>query len=122
MTDWSDCVAQLAPQLVRVQTPARSGTGFIVYGTDGGARFIATARHLMESSPGEQMHFFVVHGAAAFGYGAPGSKDALRITISEQPDYDAYVFAVINKRLPKPSIGLVRPSERAQITEGVEVG
>ena len=122
MTEWSDCVAQLAPQLVRIQTAARSGTGFILYGSDGGARFIATARHVMESSPADPPHFYVVHGSAVFGYGAPGSKDALKIRFNERPDSDASIFAVINPRLPKPVIQLIGPSERAQIAEGVEVG
>ena len=122
MTDWSKCIAQVAPQIVRIQTADRSGTGFIHYGTDGGTRFIATARHVIEALPEDQKPFFVVHGATVFRYGMPGSKDALVIRLNEGPDSDAYVFAVINKRLPKPSIHLVSPSERAQITEGVEVG
>ena len=102
MTNWSDCVAQLAPQLVRIQTAARSGTGFILYGTDRGARFIATARHVIESSPADPPHFYVVHGSAVFGYGSSGSKDALDIRFNERPDSDASIFAVINPRLPKP--------------------
>ena len=122
MTNWTDCIAQLAPQLVRIQSADRSGTGFILYGSDGGARFIATARHVIESFPGDQKSFFVGHGAGVFGYGMPGSNDALNIRLTERPDHDAYVFAVINKRLPKPAIHLVSPSERAQITVGVEVG
>lgn len=51
VTDWSECIAQVAPQIVRIQTADRSGTGFINHGSDGGARFIATARHVIESFP-----------------------------------------------------------------------
>ena len=122
MTNWTNCIAQLAPQLVRIQSAVRSGTGFIFYGSDGGTRFIATARHVIESIPGDQRNFFVGHGAGVFGYGMPGSNDALTIQLAERPDHDAYVFAVINKRLSKPAVHLVSPSERAQITVGVEVG
>ena len=122
-SSWSDCIAQLAPQLVRIQRADRSGTGFIFYGTDGGARFIATAGHVIESSLSDHRPFFAAHGATLLRYGMPGGEDALRISFSERPDYDASVFAVINnKRLPKPGIHLVTPFERAQITEGVEVG
>ena len=46
VTNWSDCEAQVAPQIVRIQTDDRSGTGFIFYGIDGGNRSIAIARHL----------------------------------------------------------------------------
>ena len=122
MTDWSECIAQVAPQVVRVQTDDRSGTGFILYGTEGGSRFIVTARHVTESFPGDDRPFFVVHGATVFRYGMPGSKDALFIRFSERPGSDVSVFAVINKLLPKPGIHLISPSERVQITEGVEVG
>lgn len=38
VTNWSDCKAQVAPQIVRIRTDDRSGTGFIFYGTDGGNR------------------------------------------------------------------------------------
>ena len=122
MTNWTDCIAQLESLLVRIQSADRSGTGFILYGSDGGARFISTARHVIESFPGDQLNFFVGRGVGVFGYGMPGSNDALNIHLTERPDRDAYVFAVINKRLPKPAIHLVSPSERAQITAGVEVG
>ena len=44
------------------------------------------------------------------------------IRLTDGPDTDAYVFAVINKQLPKPGVHLVSPAERAQITPGVEVG
>ena len=122
MTDWSDSIARIAPQVVRVQATNQSGTGFIHYGTDGGTRCIATARHLMEPVPGQQRPFLLIHGATLFRYGMPGSKDALAIRLTDRPATDAYVFVVINKRLPKPSVHLVSPAERAQITPGVEVG
>jgi len=77
MTDWSECIAQVAPQVVRIQTAARSGTGFIHYGTDGGPRGIVTARHVIESFPGDHRPLLVVHGATVFRYGMPDSKDAL---------------------------------------------
>ena len=73
MTDWSDCLARIAPQVVRIQAADRTGTGFIHYGTDGGARCVATARHLMEPVPGQQRPFLVIHGATLFRYGMPGS-------------------------------------------------
>ena len=122
MTNWSECIAQVASQVVRIQSADRSGTGFIHYGTDGGTRIIATARHIIESSPGNYGPFRVVHGPTVFRYGLPGSKDVLLIRLSGGPDSDASVFAVINKRLPKPGIHLLSPSERAQIAAGVEVG
>ena len=80
MTDWSECIAQVAPQVVRIQTADRSGTGFINYGSDGGARFIATARHVIESFPGGQRPFFVVHGATVFRYGMPGSEGCFALS------------------------------------------
>ncbi|MDE0040329.1 MAG: hypothetical protein OXU77_22615 [Gammaproteobacteria bacterium] len=69
MTDWSDCLARIAPQVVRIQAADRTGTGLIHYGTDGGARCVATARHLMEPVPGQQRPFLVIHGATLFRYG-----------------------------------------------------
>ena len=48
MTDWAACIARVAPQLVRIQAPDGWGTGFIHYGTDGGARCIATAGNVVE--------------------------------------------------------------------------
>ena len=122
MTDWSECIAQVVPQIVRIQTADRSGTGFILYGTGGGSRFIITARHVIESFPGDHRPFFVAHGNTVFRYGMPGSEDALFMRFSERPGTDSSVFAVINKRLPKPGVHLVSAAERTQITEGVEVG
>ena len=122
MTNWEDCIAQIAPQLVRIQSADRSGTGFILYGSDGGARFIATARHVIESFLGNQENFFVCHGNGVFGYGMPGSNDVLNFSLTERPNHDATVFAVINKKLPKPAVHLVDPSKRAGVTAGAEVG
>ena len=122
MTDWAACVARVAPQLVRIQAPDGWGTGFIHYGTDGGARCIATAGHVIEQIHRQGRGFWVWHGGTAMRFGEKGSEDALHIRRHVSPHPDFAVIAVITHQLPNPSVPLVSPAERASITAGMEVG
>ncbi len=73
MTDWSDCVAQVAPQLVHIQTTARSGTGFSLYGSDGGGRIDPAGDHQDQRVP--ELDLFDVHVRS--GRERPPSPDLL---------------------------------------------
>ena len=119
MSDWHQCVGQVARQVVRIQTPDGWATGFIHYASDGGARCIATARHVIEEAHRQRQTVRIWHDKKISVVG-PGN-DAILVQRTDA-DVDSALLVVIEHELPKPLVPVINAEERAGVVVGMEVG
>lgn len=118
MHDWQRHVDEIAQQVVRIETPSKSGTGFVHYARRGGTRCIATARHVVADVWKKKQPFRVWHGTRAFDF---STKDAVFVQRNDA-DVDSAVLAVIDHDLPMPLVPLASLQERQEVRMGMEVG
>ena len=116
MSQWDEIVGQLAPQVVKIETQAGWGTGFIVYGdVESWVRTIATAYHVIEKGFGKP--FNIISNERSFKFGKPDKKD---VVIARVDDLDAATLILAHRDLPMPVIPLLERETALAI--GMEIG
>lgn len=113
-TDWSAAIAEIAPQVVRIETADGHGTGFLCYGGEI-VRTVATAYHVIENAFGKPLT--IRSGAQAIAFGHPPDRD---IKVARMGELDAALLIVPAPELPKPVIPLLEKEET--LTLGTEIG
>ena len=120
MINWHEHINQLTPQVVQIRTPKGWGTGFLHYGTEGGTRCIATARHVVEEALANDQLISIHHGGTEYCFGPQG--EGMLVVQQTDADLDSVVLTVIVPELPRPSVPLIAPPERCYVNVGTEVG
>ena len=113
-TDWSAAIAEITPQVVRIETANGHGTGFLCYGGDV-VRTVATAYHIIEDAFGKPLT--IRCGAQAIRFGHPPDRD---FKVAHPSDLDAALLIVPAPELPKPVVPLLEKEE--SLVLGTEIG
>ena len=113
-TDWSNAVNELAPQIVKIETPHGHGTGFLCYGGDV-IRTVATAYHVIERAFKKPLT--IRHDTNAI---VCGLKPHREIKVARLGERDAALLIVPAPELPKPVVPLLEKDETLAV--GTEVG
>ncbi len=118
MPDWSSLIAQVTPQVVKLHTVSRIGTGFIHYATKGGSRCIATAPHVLEPFQ-ETPRLYIIHALGVHPITTPKEQ---AILLTPKSPLDSIGLAVIDHAMPKASVPTIKSEEKGLIKPGIEVG
>ena len=113
-TDWAGAIAEVSPQVVRIETATGHGTGFVCYGGEV-VRTVATAYHVIDGAFGKPLT--IRSGSQAITFGRAAGRD---IKVARLDEFDAALLILPAPELPKPVVPMLEKEK--PLVAGTEVG